>query len=141
VTHAQAGRFELSPTLQSSGHILFSSNNSLYHGTAQMPVACGVWQLDNLALKDQTALWNCSQHPKHFFCRDTRTHSWSHPSSHWPLTLCSTQDKPAFCGLASIAMVLIALSIDPIRLLVVSQNAQAISHIISLAYHAVQYAR
>jgi hypothetical protein len=29
--------------------------------------------------------------------------------------LCSTQDEPAFCGLASIAMVLNALSIDPKR--------------------------
>jgi glutathione gamma-glutamylcysteinyltransferase len=28
---------------------------------------------------------------------------------------CSTQDEPAFCGLASIAMVLNALSIDPKR--------------------------
>jgi Phytochelatin synthase len=28
---------------------------------------------------------------------------------------CSTQDEPAFCGLASIAMVLNALSIDPRR--------------------------
>ncbi len=32
-----------------------------------------------------------------------------------PVTLCSTQDEPAFCGLASLAMVLNALSIDPRR--------------------------
>jgi hypothetical protein len=31
------------------------------------------------------------------------------------LGVCSTQDEPAFCGLASIAMVLNALSIDPKR--------------------------
>lgn len=38
-----------------------------------------------------------------------------HPENCTSLGACSTQDEPAFCGLASIAMVLNALSIDPKR--------------------------